>query len=329
MFSRKADGPLAVQVPSPAEDHPQWRRVGVITAIGFLIGVLWPRLAGVRLGPSVPEATGSSAASEAPVVEPSSASSPAPASPPAASAVAPASAVVPAPAASATPTVSVAVGHGVVFACKTSDGDSIKGSECGSLPGLDGLVMPRLRKLADCPDAVSASGKVHFVVHLDFPRGAVGVELGRGHGVSSPDALLACAKTDIAKLSLVGVPHDNPRYSVAYTVAFAPAPATSPSASASGSAVRTGGEVEGTKSPNTGAGAGLREPARGEPAEGNAQVVWEVAIVRDAPKSGKVVGRLPRGAELHLGQPKDGWYPVKFGDGFAGDGWVYRGAIGR
>jgi SH3-like domain-containing protein len=57
--------------------------------------------------------------------------------------------------------------------------------------------------------------------------------------------------------------------------------------------------------------------------------VWEVAIVRDAPKTGKVVARLQHGAELHLGAPKDGWYPVKFGEGFASDGWVYRGAIGR
>jgi hypothetical protein len=24
-----------------------------------------------------------------------------------------------------------------------------------------------------------------------------------------------------------------------------------------------------------------------------------------------------------------GWYPVKYGDGFASDGWVYRAAIGR
>src|SRR5580692_10967322 len=167
MFSRKADGPLAVQVPSPAQDHPRWRQVGVITAIGFVIGVLWPRLAGVRLGPSVPEATGGPVASEVPVLEPApSTSAAALGSAPAASAaaaVAPASAVVPAPAASEAPMVSVAVGHGVVFACKTSEGDSVKGSECGTLPGLDGLVMPRLRKLADCADALGASGKVHFV----------------------------------------------------------------------------------------------------------------------------------------------------------------------
>jgi hypothetical protein len=304
MFSRKADGPLTVQVPGPAEDHPRWGRVGVITAIGFVIGVLWPRLAGVRLGPSVPEAANPVASAAAPPVETAAPAPPAPAS-----AVVPAAVVTPAPPASAAPAVNLTVGHGVVFACKTADGDSEKGADCGALPGLDGLVMPRLRKLAECPDAVGANGKVHFVVHLDFARGGVGIDLGRGHGVSSPDALLACAKTDIMGLSIGGVPHDNPKYSVAYTLTFAGPAGATPSGTPSGTTSgRAGGDAAG---------------------EGSAQVIWEVAIVRDAPKTGKVIARLQRGADLHLGAPKDGWYPVKFGDGFTSDGWVYRGAIGR
>jgi len=305
MFSRKADGPLTVRVPAPGEDHPRWRRVGVITAIGFVIGVLWPRLAGIRMGPSVPEAA-SPVASVAPPPAPVEPAAPSPAAQSPASAGVPAAVVAPAPSASAAAAVNLAVGHGVVFACKTSDGDSAKGAECGTLPGLDGLVMPRLRKLAECPEAVGANGKVHFVVHLDFARGGIGIDLGRGHGVSSPDALLACAKTDITGMSIVGVPHDNPRYSVAYSVSFSGGSAT---AGAPPSAA-----------PSTRAG---------EAAEGSAQVIWEVAIVRDAPKTGKVIARLQRGADLHLGAPKDGWYPVKFGDGFGSDGWVYRGAIGR
>jgi hypothetical protein len=307
MFSRKADGPLTVQIPRPAEDHPRWRRVGVITAVGFVIGVAWPRLAGFRVGPSVPEAASAAApvSSEAPAAEHAVAGLPTATGAPATAAL-PAAVVVPAPTPSAAPAVSLNVGHGVVFACKTADGDSAKGSDCGSLPGLDGLVMPRLRKLAECPDAVGASGKVHFVVHVDFARGGVGVDLGRGHGVASPDALLACAKTDLAGLAVNSVPHDNPKYSVAYSLTFGGPPGASPSASATPSASHAGGD-----------------------AEGSAQVVWEVAIVRDSPKTGKVIARLQRGADLHLGAPKDGWYPVKFGDGFSSDGWVYRGAIGR
>jgi hypothetical protein len=250
----------------------------------------------VRLGPAVPEAT-SSVASAAPPAE--SASAPPVPSAQTASVAAVASISAPPPAAPAP--VSVNVGHGVVFGCKDSDGESLKGSECGTLPGLDGIVMPRLRKLTECPEAATASGKLHLVLHVDFPHGGIGVDLGRGHGVSSPDALLACAKSDISGATLSGVPHENPRYNVAYSVTFG-----GPAAPASASA----------------------HPAV-EAEAGTAQIVWEVAIVRDAPKTGKVVARLQRGAELHLGTPKDGWYPVKFGDGFASDGWIYRGAIGK
>ena len=60
-----------------------------------------------------------------------------------------------------------------------------------------------------------------------------------------------------------------------------------------------------------------------------AQVVWETALVRDAPRSGQIVARLQRGTKLKLGTAKDGWYPIKFGSDFASDGWVYRGAIGK
>jgi SH3-like domain-containing protein len=61
----------------------------------------------------------------------------------------------------------------------------------------------------------------------------------------------------------------------------------------------------------------------------SAQVTWEVALIRDAPRTGKILARLQRGTSLRVGAAKDGWYPVKYGDGFASDGWVFRGAIGR
>jgi hypothetical protein len=42
-----------------------------------------------------------------------------------------------------------------------------------------------------------------------------------------------------------------------------------------------------------------------------------------------LVARLPRGTKVKVGTSKDGWYQVKYGDGFANEGWLYRGAIGR
>ena len=68
MSQRKADGPLSVEIPSRDADRPAWGKVGVITAIGFIVGVGWPHVAGVRVGPSLPSdavAVGSAAASGA------------------------------------------------------------------------------------------------------------------------------------------------------------------------------------------------------------------------------------------------------------------------
>jgi hypothetical protein len=194
----------------------------------------------------------------------------------------------------------VSVAHGAIFSCKTAGGESLKGNDCGALPGLDGLVLPRLRKLADCPDAATA-GKVRLVVRADFARDALTVELGHDHGAPGAGSLLTCAKGALASASLDGIAHDNPRYGVAYAVTFGATPAAEPSPPAAPAAV----------------------------VDGTAQVEWDVAIVRDAPKTGKVLARLQRGTPLHVGAAKDGWFPVKYGDSFSSDGWVYRGAIGR
>jgi hypothetical protein len=311
---RKADGPLTVHVPSSGADRPSWMGVGVIAVAGFVIGVAWPRLAGVRLGPSVPEGTSATVAESAAPAASAASRGAAPPAAPAATPSAPASAA-PAPAAAiagSAPRVTVA--HGAIFSCKNAGGEVFKGGDCGALPGLDALVVPRLRKLADCSDAASTAGKLNLVVRADFGRDALRIDLGRDRGVSTAEPLLVCAKTALASVSLEGVAHDHARYSVAYAVTFAGAPAPAgpaPTASLSTPAA-----------PAAAAGA----PAT---SDGTAQVEWEVAIVRDAPRTGKVLARLQRGTAVHIGSMRDGWFPVKYGDGFTSDGWVYRGAIGR
>jgi Bacterial SH3 domain len=305
---RKADGPLTVQLPSPAQDRPSWFGVGAVAVVGFVVGVAWPRLAGVRLGPSVPDSPAASASEGEPAapgapslpvvapVVPAALPSPAAPSPVAPSSPSP-SAVAPAPPGG----VRVSVAHGTISSCKSASGESLKAGDCGALPGFDGLVLPRLRKLADCPEAASTPGKVHLLVRADFVHDVLAVELGHDHGAASAAPLLACAKGALASASLDGIAHDHPRYSVAYAVTFGAPPAADPGAGAPPVAV----------------------------VDGAAQVEWDVAIVRDAPKTGKVLARLQRGTPLHVGVAKDGWYPVKYGDGFSSDGWVYRGAIGR
>jgi hypothetical protein len=211
------------------------------------------------------------------------------------------------PAAPAAAAVGVTVGRGAIFACRSTDGATLKGPDCGTLPGLDAIVSPRLRKLAECPDAAGSTGKLHLVAHPDFAKGAVSIDLGKGPNATPTEALLACAKSAFSGASVSGLAHEHPRYSVSYVVTFS-GPAAAPSADP---------------------GATDEPRAATDDGDGSAQIVWEVAIVRDTPKVGKVVARLQRGATVHLGPSKDGWYPVKFGDGFASDGWLYRGAVGK
>jgi hypothetical protein len=306
-----------VRVPDPEADHPSWTKVAIIAVVGFVVGVAWPRLAGVRLGPSVPDVPASvSSAPAEPTLSTSTISSATNAlgSPSTSATTSPASAVV-IPAGGSFPSalpsttaVDVAVGRGYVFACETTDGDHLKGGECGGLSGLDGVVTSRLRRLSDCPAAPGAPGKLRLVLKVDFARSTLATDLGRGQTGSSADALLACARNDLSGVSVAGIAHDHSTYSVSYAVVFtrSVSPTTPASVMAS---TPEGSAPDGSAS--------------------TAQVEWDVAIVRDAPKSGKVVARLPRGTTLRVGPPKDGWWPVKYGDGYTNEGWVYRGAIGR
>jgi hypothetical protein len=283
----------------------------------------------VRLGPSVPE--GAPAASTALVavplnpppavipsaipLNPSAAASPSHATdPPAAVASATAGSDAPAPQVIAKPARRVTVSHGSILSCKSADGDVLRAADCGSLPALDAAVMPRLRTLANCEGAPDSPGKLRLIVRADFDRG-ISVDLDRGRSLPAPEPLFACARAALSTTNIRAMTHTEARYSIAYTVVFSP-----PDQSAG--------------APPTTAIESVNLPPQAETAPDHAlpqaaPVEWDVAIVRDAPKTGKIIARLPRGTTLHLGPEKDGWYPVKYGESFSSDGWVYRGAIGR
>jgi hypothetical protein len=207
-------------------------------------------------------------------------------------------------------TPNVSVSRGTVTSCRTTAGDTLKGGDCGAVPGLDGIVVPRLRKLAECPASVGASGRLRLAVRADFARGSLSADLGRGAPPAGADALLECVRTDLRGAAIAALTHENARYSIAYVVHLGGGDAEPSAAAPSAGATATPAPA-----PETGAGI--------------ASVAWDVALVRDAPKTGKVLARLPRGTALRVGAASDGWVPVKYGDQFASEGWVYHSAIGR
>jgi len=285
----------SVHIPTPEADRPSWLRVGVIALVGFALGVAWPKLAGVRLGPSAPAEALSAVAAATRAAE-------------AASASASASLVVPAPPASvapAAPTLTITVSHGAILSCKTEDGEALKGKDCGGLAGLDPLVQTRLKRLAQAPVASDNPGKLNVVLGLDFANNRISVESGKSSTVKDVDSLKAFVAGEVKSMSLKPVDHNNARYSVLYIVNISTGAA--PEAAASASAT----------------------PSQAALPEGQASVAWENAIVRDAPHTGAIVAHLPRGTKVQLGTSEGGWYRIKFGPTFASEGFVYRGAIGK
>ena len=327
----RKDAPLAVELPGPGRDSPGWVKVGVIAAVGFVIGIAWPRVMGVKLGPSAPgEAAAAASAAAASASASAKAAGRAPEAPPASvnaksGSGVPSAGVAGSSAASAAipsgpPQVNVQ--RGSVIACKTSDGDSKKGKECGSLAGLDNVVPPHLRKLATCSAAEGQTGKLSFIATASFPSGGLSWEVGKSSTVGNLDGIGNCLKTHFSGVTATGVAHEHNRYTVVYTMTFAP-----PAVEAVAPKKEDKADKPDTADKNAKDDKADKPEAPG--VAGEATVGWEVALVRDVPKTGGVVARLPRGTKVKLGAIKDGWYAIKFGDGFATDGFVYRGAIGR
>ncbi len=215
------------------------------------------------------------------------------------------------------------VNHGVLLSCRSDEGETLKGvSACGGMTGFDAIAQPRLRKLSTCPAATgSTSGKLSVLFNLDFSSHHVAVDVGKSSTVSDLQGFTNCVKGAFQGVSLGALDHQNPHYTIAYSVLFSPTDHASPSPGAAPSGSADSVPVASVTRSTT---PGARVPVD----DGNVEVAWEVAIVRDAPHAtANVVARLPRGTRVRLGTNQDGWYKVDSGSGV--EGWVYRGAVGR
>ena len=300
----KVDRQLRVQIPSPGTDQPIWSRVGIIGVAGFVIGVAWPRLAGVAIGPSVPadlaakiEASPSASAR----------ASAAPSAAPVASASASASAAPEAPAAASNKEL-VVVGPGRIVKCWDKRDKKI--ADCEKLL-FDPVAVKRLRDLASCPSALGASGKMVMAIQVDFGKKAVVVKRVK-KGSTLPSSTLTgiaqCATRAFGDAALDEVPHKRRHYNLEYTLMFYP-----PGKHPDGAAAPEGGEPA--------AGATTDEAE----ASGTAIVAWDTAPIRKEPKDGAVVTRIVRGTKIKILGKQGDWYKVESSSKV---GWVYRGAIG-
>jgi len=296
-MAKSDDAPLEVVIPKA--ETPAWSRVGVVAAVGFVVGMAWPRLAGLKIGPSVP-GDGKPAA-EAPVA-------PAAAEPPSATASAAANAPA-APAADANVELAV-VGNGKVVKCSDK---KEKKADCDEI-AFDKIALAKLKDLAKCPSALGLEGKISLNFDVSFDKKEVTIAKPKKSASTLPSSTVngvaQCAAKALQGAAIEEIEHKHHRYVLSYDIQFYP-PGKHPDVSSDGD--------KDDEAPKT-------DEVKGESAaSGSAIVSWDTALVRKDPKDGEVVARVVRGTKVKIVSKQNDWYKVETG---GKTGWVYRGAIG-
>jgi hypothetical protein len=295
--------PVKVEVPASQEDGIKLARIGVIAVVGFAIGIAWPRLAGVKLVPSVPVPAAAEASARqltgAPLEEKPAGAEPLP----------------PQPSASAekVPQERVLVSDVQVASCKNEHGKRVQ--SCDRVD-FDRVAREHLRELSACPGTEQASGVLSLGFELDFGGDKIkSIQSGKSTSLEQDavDKLLACTRERFSNVSLVGIPHEQQVYTLYYRLELLP--------TSTGKASKTAGTEP------TGASSASAD-AEATPASGRATVSWDVALVRAAPaRDGEVRARVLSGTRVVVTGKSGDWFKVKY-DAKGNQGWVYRTAIG-
>lgn len=194
--SKRASGPTLTQKGDHSRVH-----VLIIAGVGFLIGVVWPRLAGVSLVPEAPIEEDNGVGQET------------------ASTTSPVASAAPAEIIELLPEDRLNIGPVKVTSCSKG---SEKSNKCDAIE-IDDLVHPHLIALLGCPAAEGMFGTLSLGFKLDFVQGKVGnVESGRSTDLpaSSAKELLRCAERELGAVSLNALPHQFDTYQVFYVLEF-------------------------------------------------------------------------------------------------------------
>jgi hypothetical protein len=265
----------------------------------------------------------------------------------------------PTPVAETPPRFAVRITNSITQSCGDGEELNIPGARCETVSGADAPIRRHLQRLGDCPSAEAAAATPSAVLSIglrvDYARHRVTALPGHSSSVRNAVAFVPCARAafDHADdLWSVTAPH--PRYLYFYAVRFAananavtpPAPTTAEptthaapvvdagvSPSSTGQLERDAGAAPaanargGTGTPSAPT-AGPASPVHGTPlahAEA-APIVWERVVVRDAPRTGAIVGHLVRGDQVTLLSRENGWFEIRF---TGGTGWIFGQAVGR
>lgn len=175
-------------------------RVGIIALLGFGVGIVWPRLAGVSLVP------------EPPVEQ----AEPAPA-PEARTQTAPVTEAAPR---ELLPKDRIAIGPAKITSCRDEAGKAVR--SCGTLE-VDALIHPTLLALTGCPAASGAFGTLSLGFELDLVKNKLaGVQSGRSTDLpaSVTKEVLRCAEEGLALVNPSSIKGPHASYTIFYVLEF-------------------------------------------------------------------------------------------------------------
>jgi hypothetical protein len=311
----KSDRPLQVDIPRPSDEQPAWSKVGVIAVLGFVVGILWPRFAGFRVGPGVPVDARAAAMAEASAARAAASSAPStPLAPSGAPSAAPSASASTGPAANEE---LVVVASGKTVKCYDKRDKKIE--DCEKL-AFDAIAAEKLRGLSTCPSALGLEGKMTIGFEFYFEKKEVKAERvkkGSSFPSSTEKGIVACANKEFSGVSIADIPHKHKRYTMHVPLTFYP-----PNKHPEGAGDDT--DRDGS------AGAGLEQadkPGKDakEAASGTTTVAWDTAPLRKEPRDGDVVTRLVRGTRVKILSKQGDWLKV---DANGKIGWISTSAVG-
>ena len=229
-----------------------------------------------------------------------------------------------------TPRAPVRVTAGALQGCGDGEETDLAPSSCDAPAAVEAALRARLAEvLSRCPSAMEAardpSRMLSIGLRVDRPRRRLAVLLGRSSSVADRLSYVACVREQMGPMeALWALPAAHPRYLYYFVARFgplgpsdvvAPAPTTPTAAPTTPTAAPTGLPTA--------------QDLQRMRSLGPATVTWSVAIIRDAPRTGAIVGRLVQGTEVEVVDHRGGWYAIRWGRSGTNVGWTFRTAIGQ
>ncbi len=257
------------------------------------------------------------------------------------------------------PSLPVTVRAGAFMGCADGEEINLAPADCDVPAGVEASLRARLAVvLAQCPSAAVAArdpqAALSLGLRVDRTRRRVAVLLGRSSTVAEKVTFVPCVRDALGPMEdLWSVAAQHPRYLWYFTARFgplpagfvaptaapvpvpvpvpepAPAPVAAPPPPAPVAAPTAPPPATTPATTSAEAPAGLPAPAEilRMRVITRTTTVWNVTIVRDAPRVGAVVARLPHGTAVEIVDRRGGWYAIRWDRDHTG--WAFREPLGQ